>query len=109
MALAGYLMAFWAMRANSFAGRTIRVEPGQTVATSGPYGIVRHPMYSGIALVLLGMPLGLGSYVASPVFALAIVPLVYRLLNEEKVLRRDLRGYSEYCEHTHFRLVPGVW
>lgn len=107
--LAGYCLAFWAMKANTFAARTIRVETGQTVVSSGPYAIVRHPMYSGIALFVLAAPLALGSYVAWLVFVWTIPLLALRLLDEENVLRRELAGYSEYCQRTRFRLIPGVW
>jgi len=97
------------MRVNSFAARTIEVDPGQTVISSGPYAVVRHPMYVGVTLVVLATPLALGSYLALPLFAFVIPVLALRLLDEEKVLRRDLPGYEEYCQHTRFRLVPGVW
>jgi len=109
LTLAGYGLPFWAMRVNSFASRTIQVEPGQKVISSGPYAVVRHPMYSGMILIMLATPLALGSYVAFPFFVLMVPLLAYRLINEEKVLRSDLAGYAEYCERTRFRLVPGLW
>lgn len=105
----GSALIFWVIKVNSFAGRTIEVEAGQKVISSGPYARVRHPMYSGMALFLLFMPLALGSYVASPVFALTIPIFVFRLLNEERFLQRELPGYSGYCLRTRFRLVPHVW
>ena len=89
--------------------RTIEVEAGQKVISSGPYALVRHPMYSGSLLIWLSAPLALGSYVAWPAFALLIPFYVYRLFNEERFLRRELPGYSEYCLRTRFRLVPYVW
>ncbi len=107
--LGGYLMIFWALKRNSFAASTIRVEAGQRVISTGPYGIVRHPMYLGGDIWLLFTPLALGSYFALPVFALLIPLIVVRLLNEEKVLRQELPGYAEYCLHTRFRLVPFLW
>lgn len=107
--LGGWLMVFWVLKANSFAAATIRVEPDQKVISSGPYRIVRHPMYLGASVMLLFAPLALGSYFALPVFALFIPIIVFRLLNEEKVLRQELPGYSEYCLHTRFRLVPFLW
>ena len=109
LVLAEYFLIFWVMLVNSFASRTIQVEPGQKVVSTGPYAAVRHPMYAGIMLMLLGAPLALGSYVALPAFLLVIPPIVYRLINEEKVLRRDLPGYVDYCRQRRFRLVPGVW
>jgi protein-S-isoprenylcysteine O-methyltransferase Ste14 len=107
--LAGIGLVVWTMKANSFAGRTITVEAEQKVATTGPYAVVRHPMYAGIVLFVLATPLALGSYVTLPMFVLVIPVLAFRLLDEEKVLRRDLAGYAEYCQHTRFRLLPGVW
>jgi len=107
--LGGSVLTFWIMKANRFASRAVQVEPGQEVISSGPYAIVRHPMYSGICLMLLFTPLALGSYIALPAFLLVIPLVVLRLLNEEKVLHQELPGYSEYCVHTRFRLVPYLW
>ena len=107
--LAGGALIIWVMRVNSFAARTIEVDPGQKVISNGPYAVVRHPMYVGVALEVLAAPLALGSYLALPLFVFVIPVLALRLLDEEKVLRRDLPGYEEYCQHTRSRLVPGVW
>jgi protein-S-isoprenylcysteine O-methyltransferase Ste14 len=107
--LGGILLIFWVMKVNSFASRTVQVEAGQTVISSGPYRLVRHPMYSGGLVMYLSTPLALGSYVALPAFALFIPLIVFRLLNEEKVLRQELPGYAEYCLRTRFRLLPLVW
>lgn len=109
MVLVGMGLIIWTMKTNSFAGRTITVEAEQKVATTGPYAVVRHPMYAGVILFVLATPLALGSYVTLPMFVLVIPVLAFRLLDEEKLLRRDLAGYAEYCQHTRFRLVPGVW
>jgi protein-S-isoprenylcysteine O-methyltransferase Ste14 len=70
---------------------------------------VRHPFYLGSIVVWLFTPLALGSYSVCPAFALLIPFYVFRLLNQEKVLRLNLPGYSDYCLHTRFRLVPFVW
>jgi protein-S-isoprenylcysteine O-methyltransferase Ste14 len=108
--LGGYLMIFWTLKSNSFAASTIRVEACQRVISTGrPYRIVRHPMYLGVDVWLLSTPVALGSYFALPVFALLIPLVVVRVLNEEKVLRQELPGYSDYCLHTRFRLVPYFW
>jgi len=107
--LAAYLLTYWVMFVNSYASRTIQVEAGQEVISSGPYRLVRHPMYFGGVLTMLFAPLVLGSYVALPMFAVVIPVIVFRLLNEEKVLRNELPGYSEYCDRTRYRLVPYVW
>lgn len=99
---------FVVMKQNSYAAATIRVEAGQPVISTGLYGIVRHPMYSG-ALLLLCTPLALGSYWGVLV-ALANLPvLAWRLLDEERYLARNLPGYTEYCARTRYRLIPLVW
>jgi protein-S-isoprenylcysteine O-methyltransferase Ste14 len=107
--LASYLMTIWVMDVNRYAARTIRVEVGQKVASTGPYRWVRHPMYSAVLLMMVFTPPALGSYVALPVFALVLPALIFRLLNEERVLRRELPGYPEYCEGTRYRLIPYIW
>jgi protein-S-isoprenylcysteine O-methyltransferase Ste14 len=109
MVLAGFLSLFWVFEVNRFAARTIRVEAGQTVVSTGPYRFVRHPMYSASILLWLFSPLALGSWVALPAFALLVPFYVLRILNEEKVLRAELSGYSEYCDRTRYRLLPFVW
>ena len=109
LVLSGVLLVFRVMRVNSFAARTVEVEAGQQVVSSGPYSLVRHPMYSGIIVMSLATPLALGSWIALPVAALLVPVLVIRLLSEERLLRRELPGYSEYCNRTRFRLVPLVW
>ncbi|CAG0993070.1 protein-S-isoprenylcysteine O-methyltransferase [Methanosarcinales archaeon] len=105
----GYLLFFLVLRENSYASRIIEVEKGQKVITTGPYSIVRHPMYFGVLLMYLFTPLALGSYWAF-VFFLPLLPLiVMRLLNEEEVLLRELPGYREYCQKTRYHLVPFIW
>jgi len=107
--LAGYWIVYWVMKTNTFAASTIRVEAEQHVIDAGPYALVRHPMYFGMAVTMLAAPLALGSYVALPWFALTIPLLVFRLVHEERLLRRDLAGYQDYCQRTQYRLVPWVW
>jgi protein-S-isoprenylcysteine O-methyltransferase Ste14 len=109
LVIAGYWLVFWAMKTNTFAASTIQVEAGHRVIDSGPYAVVRHPMYTGMLMTALGAPFALGSYIAAPVFALIVPVLIYRLIHEERTLRRDLPGYAEYCERTRKRLVPFVW
>jgi protein-S-isoprenylcysteine O-methyltransferase Ste14 len=109
MVVAGFLFVFSVMKTNSYAGRTITVDAGQQVISTGPYAVVRHPMYLGSLLLLLSAPLALGSWVALPAFALTIPIFVMRLLNEEKVLRVELAGYADYCAKTRYHLIPFVW
>jgi protein-S-isoprenylcysteine O-methyltransferase Ste14 len=107
--LGAYMAVIWVMDVNRYAARTIQVEAGQTVISIGPYHWIRHPFYSSSIIMMLFIPPALGSWVALPVFALIIPIYVARLLNEEKVLRRELAGYEGYCERTRYRLVPYVW
>ncbi len=105
----GYSLFMLVLRENSYASRTVQVEQGQRVISSGPYALVRHPMYSGSILMYVASPLALGSYWAV-LPALVIIPiLVARIMNEEKVLLRELPGYEEYTRKTVYRLVPGIW
>jgi protein-S-isoprenylcysteine O-methyltransferase Ste14 len=105
----GFFVVFLVFRENSFASGTIGVWSGQQVVSSGPYAAVRHPMYSGALLMLIGTPLTLGSFWA----LVAVVPLaaaiVWRLLDEEAFLQKNLPGYAEYCRRVRSRLVPYAW
>jgi protein-S-isoprenylcysteine O-methyltransferase Ste14 len=109
------LMAFWGwmlvLRVNSFASVTVRVqqERGQTVISSGPYAIVRHPMYSFALLFMLGVPLLLGSFWGLLGLVLFVPLLAARALGEEAVLTRGLPGYRAYADKVRFRLLPGIW
>lgn len=106
---ASFVVFFYVMKQNSYAASTVRVEPGQPVVSTGLYGIVRHPMYAGALLLMVGIPLALGSYWSLLVLVPMLPLLAWRLLDEERVLRRDLPGYADYCRQVRYRLVPGVW
>jgi protein-S-isoprenylcysteine O-methyltransferase Ste14 len=105
----GYCLILWVFKENSYAARTIEVDEGQKIITTGPYAIIRHPMYLGFLVMWLLTPLSLGSWWALPFFLLYIPILVWRILNEEKVLLRDLPGYYEYRIKRPYRLLPYVW
>lgn len=108
--IAGYSLVVWVFKENRYASRIVEVEKGQTVVTTGPYRIVRHPMYLGTMLMYGFTPLALGSYWAIiPAVGLMLPILVARILNEEEVLARELKGYKEYMTHTRHRLIPGIW
>jgi protein-S-isoprenylcysteine O-methyltransferase Ste14 len=96
------------LAANRFAASVIQVESGQTIAATGPYRLIRHPMYAGATIRWLATPLALGSLITIPAF-LIIPILVARLLLEENFLGRELPGYPEYCRQTPWRLIPFVW
>ncbi len=106
---ASFVIFFYVMRQNSFAAATVRVERGQTVISTGLYGVVRHPMYMGTLPLMIALPLALGSWWALLPVPAIVPALIWRLINEERVLRRDLPGYAEYCRRVRWRLVPGVW
>ena len=94
---------------NRYAAATITIEEGQTLATTGLYGIVRHPMYSASLVMMVGMPLALGSYWGLLVVALGTALLIIRILDEEKMLNQQLAGYPDYTRQVRYRLVPPVW
>ena len=77
--------------------------------STGPYALVRHPMYLGTGVMMLATPIALGSYWAFPLFLILPIVLVYRIMNEEEVLLRELPGYREYTQNVKYRLVPHIW
>jgi len=105
----GFYLIFLVYRENSFTAATIEVTPGQTVVTTGPYAVVRHPMYAGGLLYMLGTPLALGSYWGFLALAAMTPFLLWRLFDEERILTRDLPGYAEYRQRVRHRLVPRLW
>ena len=105
----GYFLIFLVFRENSYTSRIIDVERGQRVITTGPYAIIRHPMYLGVTLMFLATPLALGSWWAVPIFLLLPVFLIFGIRNEEEVLIHELPGYAEYCQNVKYRLTPWVW
>lgn len=105
----GFFIVFLVFRENSYTSAVIEVSNEQKVIMTGPYSVVRHPMYAGAILLLLFTPLALGSWVAVPFpFPLFLV-VVIRLLEEEKYLSAKLSGYEAYCQKVHYRLVPFIW
>lgn len=94
---------------NRYAAATITVEDGQPLVTSGLYGIVRHPMYSASVVMMIGMPLALGSYWALLIVPVVLALLVIRILDEETMLREELAGYRDYMATVRYRLIPLAW
>jgi protein-S-isoprenylcysteine O-methyltransferase Ste14 len=107
--LLGFYIVFRVFRENSYTSATIEIAENQQVISTGPYAVVRHPMYSGALLMLLFTPLALGSYWGLIGFILIFIVIVLRLLDEEKFLSVNLPGYTEYCQKTRFRLIPFIW
>lgn len=97
------------LRENAYLSRTIKVEEGQTLVSTGLYGVVRHPMYAATILLFLMMPLILGSWYGAIVFLAYPVLIVARLKGEEKLLMKELCGYEDYCKKVKYRLLPFVW
>jgi len=94
---------------NSFAASTVQVEADQKLASTGLYGIVRHPMYTGNVITILGFPLALGSYWGLLPVIPGVLMLILRIRDEEKLLIEQLEGYREYAQKSRYRLVPLMW
>jgi len=111
LVVAGFLATMLVFRENTFAAPVIRVqaEREQRVIDTGPYAIVRHPMYAVALLYLAGMPLLLGSWYGLLVVPLMIAGIAPRAVLEERLLKRELPGYAEYMKRVRYRLIPGVW
>ena len=105
----GLYVVFLVYKENTFASATIEVARDQRVISTGPYAIVRHPMYAGGLIYLLGMPFALGSYWALIVLAAVFPFLIWRLYDEERFLSLNLQGYTEYRSKVRWRLVPGFF
>ena len=108
---AGMVLVWETYRANTFATTQVRVqtERAQTVVDTGVYAYVRHPMYAGLVLYMLGTPLMLSSLWGLAAIPLLVLLLALRTLGEEQVLKADLPGYVEYMAKTPWRIVPGIW
>ena len=107
--LTAYVLYAEVLRENAWLSRTIEVQQGQTVVSTGLYGIVRHPMYAATLLLFQSMPLVLGSIPAFLVFLCYPAIIARRILGEEEVLKRDLPGYAEYLHKVRWRLIPYIW
>jgi len=105
----GYYFIFLVFRQNTYSSATIELAANQKVIDSGPYSLLRHPMYAGALLYLLGTPVALGSYWGLVPFVAVIPFLIWRIVDEEMMLTGELEGYGEYKQRVRYRLVPGVW
>lgn len=109
MVFLGYVFIIIVFKENRYASANLQVEENQQIISTGPYGIVRHPMYTGLLMMILFAPLALGSYWAVLPALLYLPWTVIRIKNEEEMLLRDLPGYREYCRRVTHRLIPSVW
>lgn len=107
--LIGYGLYAEVMRENAYLSRTVKVEEGQTVISTGLYGIVRHPMYLASVLMFLSIPLVMGSWYALIPFAFYPLLMVVRILDEEKLLTAELSGYEAYKRKVKYRMIPFIW
>jgi protein-S-isoprenylcysteine O-methyltransferase Ste14 len=106
----GYMIIARVMEENRYASAIIEISIDQRIIETGPYKIVRHPMYTGGLIFILFTPLALGSYWALIPFSIStFLALILRIINEEKLLINNFPGYSEYCQKTKYRLIPFIW
>jgi len=105
----GFILTFIVIFQNEYAASTIQVVEGQTVVSTGLYAHIRHPMYAGVLPMLVGMPLALGSWWSLFGLVLAVPAIIWRLVDEEKFLLKNLPGYTEYTQKVRYRLIPFIW
>jgi len=105
----GLAVVFLVFRENSFTSAVIEVNTGQNIISTGPYRVVRHPMYAGALLMLFFTPLALDSFLGLLFFFPILLIIVFRIVEEEKFLTKNLSGYREYTKKTHYRLIPFIW
>jgi protein-S-isoprenylcysteine O-methyltransferase Ste14 len=104
-----YVGFYFVFRENTYGAATIQVAEGQRVISTGPYAAVRHPMYAGALVLMLGMPLALGSWWGLLIIVPSVLVLVWRILDEERFLAENLPGYTDYEKKVRYRMVPFVW
>ena len=107
--LASYAAYAEVMRENAYLSRSIEIQQGQKLVSSGLYGIVRHPMYTSTVFLFLTIPIVLGSWVSLACFAFYPLIIVFRIIDEEKLLKNELEGYEEYTKRVKYRLIPFIW
>lgn len=107
--LLGFLVVFLVFKENTYTSSIVEVAENQKVISTGPYALVRHPMYTGAMMIILFTPLALGSWWGLIPAVLISIFVVLRLLNEEKVLLKELSGYEDYCKKTRYHLIPLIW
>ena len=106
-----FFLVFWVIRENRYLTRIVEIQEdrGHKVITTGPYQYVRHPMYVGVIIFVICLPLALGSLIALFISTLIILVFLIRTSLEDKTLQKELSGYKEYAEQVRYRLIPGIW
>ncbi|WP_126599815.1 methyltransferase family protein [Dictyobacter aurantiacus] len=105
----GLVLSMVVVIQNEYAAANVTVETGQQVISTGFYGVVRHPMYSFVLILMVGIPLALGSWWGLLVLVPGVIVLAFRIHDEEQLLMQELTGYSDYTHRVHYRLLPYVW
>lgn len=105
----GLFLNLLVFKENNYGGATVEIAADQKVISTGPYAVVRHPMYVGVLTMITGIPLALDAWWSLAIIALAVPALIWRILDEEKLLRMDLPGYMEYTQKVRYRLFPYIW
>lgn len=105
----GLFINLLVFKENSFGGSTVQTFEDQKVISTGPYRLIRHPMYLGVLIMMMGVPLALGAWRGFAVFVIMLPGLVWRILDEEKLLNKDLPGYAAYAQRVRYRLLPYIW
>lgn len=107
--LVEFFGVWWTFRENAFTAPVIKIQENQKVIDTGPYAIVRHPMYTSALFMLIGIPLLLGSWLGLLLSILFILAIAWRAVREERTLRDELIGYKDYATHVRYRFIPYVW
>lgn len=106
-----FLLLGWVMRENTFLSQVVKIDKdrGHKVVTTGPYALVRHPMYTVVIVLLFAVPVALGSRYALVLAVFLTLLLIIRTNFEDRTLHEELKGYPEYAKQTRYRLIPGIW
>ena len=104
-----FVIQYLVFKENSFVGSSIETVADQKVISTGLYSLIRHPMYAGVLVMVAGVPIALGSWWGLLILAVVLPGLAWRILDEEKMLKKDLLGYTEYLQKVRYRLVPYIW
>ena len=104
-----FVFIFWVLKVNSFAAANVSIATDQKVIDSGPYAVVRHPMYLGALGLFIGIPLALGSWLTICLLPAVFATLIWRMVAEERILRRELPGYVDYTYRVPHRIIPAIW